>query len=561
MAQEVMHQLKASNTNKNKVVLYKATLIIKNIDLFIMQKPQLPSLGEITKALFDHAGVLPQKNDDSAVVGDEKAKKKIQTQIRRLAKEESELEKNLTNLLKLLAQLIFKATDDLKVTYACMASIEDVLTQYLDLVRGDGTFLSKSESVKWLIKTKLLDRTILSYQKNSLKFNVSASNLSSPSDNYWWLPDFTKQSIQWPIAKAMNWIYSVCDTNQTHFHFPNFGFTDNYRLSQNLENASRWTNGKNLPSWPSLLQNLTASISAMEATSSQYKRTVDSNTLRSFKATLFIARFSTSVFTELERQFGRDFVIDIASYLKKQDHRLGRVHGNFKDRISKAIDSYNVQNPKIINRIWFNSTQEFWESKSEQIIQGSKAIDLRFREKYNNGFTRDDIRFFLQKMDSFTLCPLLADAQKDAIGMAPTLFLELWFEGLSLRKAKDNTVKDIEQYEKKVHCAQLEDSLSWIINWNWATYYYRREEDDLALAYYSKAFEEAKYSAGNNQYLLVNQFIESCAKNNKWRDFKKGIAWANYLGIEVRWYRGLDESDERLKTAYMFLKHGRYARV
>jgi hypothetical protein len=527
-----------------------------------MQKPQLPNLGDITKALFDHAGVLPQKNDDSIIVDDEKAKKKIQTQLLRLAREESELKTNLTNLLELLAGLIFKATGDLRITYACMASVEDVLTQYLDLVRSDGTFLPKSESVKWLIKTKLLDRIILSCQKNTLKFNVSASNLLTPADCYWWLPDFAEKSVKLPIAKAMNWIYSVCETNQTHFHYPDFGTADNYRLSQNLENASRWTTGKNLPSWPSLLKNLIDSVSAMEqTTSSQHKRTINSDTLRSFKTVLFIGRFSTSVFIELERQFGRDFIIDIAIHLRRQDRRLDKVHRNFKTSLSKAIDHNEIKNPALIDDIWFDKTQEFWELKSEHMIQASKAIDHRFREKYINGFNRDDIRFFLQKMDSFALQPLLDDAHRDVIATAPTLFLELLFEGLRLRKAVDNTVKSIKQYEKKVHDAKLEEHLSWVLNWMWATYHYRRQEDGLALPYYSKAFEDAKYSAGDDQYLLVNQFVECCAKNSKWRDFKKGIAWANYLGIEIRWYRGMDESDDPLKSAYLMLKIARYSQV
>jgi hypothetical protein len=527
-----------------------------------MQKPQLPSLGDITKALFDHAGVLPQKNDDSTVVGDEKTKKKIQTQLRRLAKEESELEKNLTSLLELLADLIFKATGDSKITCACMASVIDVLTQYLDLVRCDGTFLSKSESVKWLIKTKLLGRTILSYQKNTLKYNLAASNLLTPADCYWWLPDFTEQSIQWPISKAMNWIYSVCDTNQTHFHFPDFGTTDNYRLSQNLENASRWTTGKNLPSWPSLLQNLVASVSAMETTTSnQHKRTVDGDILRSFKTILFIARFSTSVFIELERQFGRDFIIDITKHLRRQDRRLGKVHQNFKASLSKAINSSENLNPATINRIWFDKTQEFWELTSEQLMQGSKSIDLRFREKYNSGFNRADIKFFLQRIEPFFLSPLLEEARENTIAMAPPLFLELLLEGLKLRNIPDINVENINQYTKRVNEAKLEDHLSWVINWMWATYHYRREEDQLALPYYFKAFEEAKYCGGQDQYLLVNQYIESCAKNRLWRDFKKGVAWANYLGIEVRWYRGIDESEERLKTTYEMLHIARYPKV
>ncbi|WP_394230282.1 hypothetical protein [Shewanella colwelliana] len=528
----------------------------------MMIRPQLPSLGDITKALLDHAGVLPQKNDSTGVIEDEKTKKKIQTQLRRLAKEESELENNLIDLLNLLAAFIQKATADSRVTNVCMDSIEDVLNQYKDLVRGDGTFLSKPEAVKWLIRTKLVDRTILSYQKNALKFNLSASNLISPSDTYWWLPDFTNQSTQWPLAKAMKWMYTVCETNQTHFHFPDFGSTDNYRLSQNLENASRWANGKNTPSWPNLLQNINDSIVAMEQTkSTMYKVVFDAKTQQNFKTILFIARFSTSIFIELERQFGRDFIVDITMQLRRQDRRLSKVHQSFKASLSKAIAVNNIPKTAIIDRIWYENTQEFWQLQSEHMIQGSRAIDAKFRERYNSGFNRKDLRFFLQRMNPFALSPLLEQAKDNTIAMAPKLFLELLLEGLALRKNGNTLPRDIKQYIKQVNEANLECYLDWVTNWIWATYHYRREEDDLAFPFYLKAFESGKYSAGNSQYKLVNQYVESCAKNNKWKDFKRGIAWANYLGIEVRWYRGVDESDEPLKTAYMFLKHARYAQL
>jgi len=89
----------------------------------MMTKPQYPTLGDITKALFEHTGVLAQKNDYSGIVGDEKTKKSIQTQLRRLAKEDSELDKNLQQLLFLLASFIQKATGSSKVTCAIMYSI------------------------------------------------------------------------------------------------------------------------------------------------------------------------------------------------------------------------------------------------------------------------------------------------------------------------------------------------------------------------------------------------------------------------------------------------------
>ena len=58
--------------------------------------------------------------------------------------------------------------------------------------------------------------------------------------------------------------------------------------------------------------------------------------------------------------------------------------------------------------------------------------------------------------------------------------------------------------------------------------------------------------------MLLNQYIESCAKMKKWVKFKKGVAWATYLGIEVRWIRDNPESKETLEYAYEMLGMANY---
>ncbi|MCT8862406.1 hypothetical protein N5C36_13080 [Shewanella xiamenensis] len=94
--------------------------------------------------------------------------------------------------------------------------------------------------------------------------------------------------------------------------------------------------------------------------------------------------------------------------------------------------------------------------------------------------------------------------------------------------------------------------MAWLSNWCYANYYYRQENNIKAYHYYKNAFMHAKYRAGSNQYKLVNQFIEACAKNNQYAEMKKGVAWANYMGFEVRWLRGFDnpESEEALQALF-----------
>ena len=74
------------------------------------------------------------------------------------------------------------------------------------------------------------------------------------------------------------------------------------------------------------------------------------------------------------------------------------------------------------------------------------------------------------------------------------------------------------------------------------------------MIYYEIAFKNAKYRAGQNQYDLVNQYVEVAAKNDVRKDFKKGIEWAQYLGIEIRWLRNVELTDENLKSVYEMMK-------
>ncbi|HGE1972739.1 TPA: hypothetical protein ACGKFT_005527 [Pseudomonas aeruginosa] len=78
------------------------------------------------------------------------------------------------------------------------------------------------------------------------------------------------------------------------------------------------------------------------------------------------------------------------------------------------------------------------------------------------------------------------------------------------------------------------------------------------MPHFQAAFENAKYRAGKNQYKLVNQYVEVAAKNDDRRGFKKGIEWAQYLDIKVRWLRDDEPTEEKLDYVCYMLKIARY---
>jgi hypothetical protein len=79
--------------------------------------------------------------------------------------------------------------------------------------------------------------------------------------------------------------------------------------------------------------------------------------------------------------------------------------------------------------------------------------------------------------------------------------------------------------------------------------------------YFEKAFLNAQYRAGENQYKLVNQYVEVSAKLDKWQQFKQGVEWATYLGIQIRWIRDEKQTDATLRNAYNILKVANYPRL
>lgn len=55
-----------------------------------------------------------------------------------------------------------------------------------------------------------------------------------------------------------------------------------------------------------------------------------------------------------------------------------------------------------------------------------------------------------------------------------------------------------------------------------------------------------QHPSGKKQYKLMIQYVELAAKNDDRRRFKKGIEWAQYVGIKVRWLRDDEPTEKKL---------------
>ncbi|WP_434050454.1 hypothetical protein [Marinobacter salarius] len=508
-----------------------------------------PAIGEVAKELFTCAGFLPTKNDPLGIIRSETEKKSIQTRLRRLASESSELRKNLDQLLGLFEELTRETTGSERLAHTVRESITDALEQYRDLIRTQISHLSKQETLRFMLLTSISERVILSYQKNALIFNVKATGYQFPSDRTWWLPSFDKEDIQWPLAKALQWVYETVETNQTRFHFPNHGVHEDHRLHQNYENAWRWTSNKRFPSLTAILTNIDESVEAMRvAENVDYQREVSPHQKNNFRTVLAIARFTTAAFQKIEKAYGREVLCAISETLRKQDRRLRRNHKRFEQNLNRKLIANNVRSAQAVDNAWELTTREFWKNRSDNLIAG--AQQLAHLQKTDSVPSEKIPKFkvyirFLGIHGAYSV--ILNEAHVKEI-YPPQTFVESLQAGLWL-KNHAHSLSEIDKLEDTIK-RNGDEGLRWITEWARATRLYRKEQYSEAAEHFKRAFELGKYSAGQSQYKLVNQYIEICAKVQNWEEFKKGVAWAKYLGFSTRLLREREETEKSLRSVY-----------
>ena len=133
----------------------------------------------------------------------------------------------------------------------------------------------------------------------------------------------------------------------------------------------------------------------------------------------------------------------------------------------------------------------------------------------------------------------------------PELLFRLTVDGISLINKFE-----LQKYEKFVadlEASNFNEVLKWLLFWIKAERCLSQKMPQEAFKFYKKAFEEAKYSAGNKQYKLVNKYLSACANQNNYVEFKKAIAWAYFIGIEIQIIRGIEDFD------YQDTKHMKFA--
>lgn len=520
-----------------------------------------PTQGELINFVFDAVGVLPRKRGDLDGL-DEKRKKSIQKTLSRLAAEEGSLSKQYRDMIKTLSHIIAGDIPSVKVLSAMGDIVFDVFEVYNAVVRDDGSYLDKPETVRWFLSSYAINRLVISVNKHLLKYNVAADGLITPDDYFWFLPSVNGDTVTWPLEKVVRWAYTACKTSQTHFHYPGKdASSDCSEQQQNLENVANWLNGENLPSWPALLWNFNKSFDRISVCDDpKYNRVIPEKTRESIRLTLFIARACTFFAKEIYTQYG-------LAYLTETCERYQRYSGYISDNVAEirkcVVDCLRETNftSDQSDEVWRSLTSHYWEWFADKAAHYSDDLKHISAASEDGALTEQTIEMLVERYGKFTVCPTLEWLKIQGTYQAPEGFAEQVHNGFYLKACATTTEGEIYRYALELKASGMEDNLPWMVPWLRAACLYRQENHEAAFVFFQSAFQLAKYCAGRNQYDLVNQYIEAAAKTNRWREFKKGVEWAQYLGLEVRFLRKDEPTDAKLRDVFELMKKVRYGHL
>lgn len=509
--------------------------------------------GELIKLAYDAFGVLPRKEaarDDF----DEAAKKAIQKQLGRLAKEEGHLASNFGQAIQSLGYILTGYLPSTRIMGAIGDPLADLHNAYNELVRNEGTYLDKAETLRYFISIKAIPLLVVSLNQSLLRYKIADFELATPDDEFWYLPAITEDGmLTLPLEKVMRWAYQVCDTSQTQFHYPGKNAASNVTaLQHNLDNAINWTRGSRFPALAALVKNFGDSFKAMAEQGREIPKPMQASILTA----LVFARVTSYIAKEIVQVYDVHYLVDVCTQFRDYAQWIAEDVNEFKAELQPVMQ--RQESPESALAVWFHACSDYWGffyAKADAVVDTLQ----RLQEARPGQLMREDVIAALtSKYGRFAVCTRLDLSRRQMSFVPPEGFFEMLQQGFVLKRDSGTQWAQIDEYAAQVKTYGLEEHLCWMEPWLRALYHYRKEDFKAAMSYYQVAFDNAKYRAGKDQYKLVNQYVEVAAKNDKRQCFKKGIEWAQYLGIKVRWLRDDEPTEEKLDFVYGMLRMARY---
>jgi len=514
-----------------------------------------PTLGEVVRFAFNATGVLAEKHDHTPGF-DEQQRKNLQKLLDRLACEEGNLSENLSEAYRQLAYLVTGYVLDPFLNFATGALLADLLDIYSQVIREEGTYLSKKDTLRWMIAERWAPGLAISVARCFLQCGLRRHQNDFPGDEDWYLPDLSGAEPVWPLAKVMQWIYTQAGVSQTQFHYPGRKADEqDHARQRDLENAQNWIKGRHFPSASALDWTFRRAFDTWFSNISSTPPASYSSPAVSFermRPALFFARCMTAFAAELYKQFGKEYlqrICDIFGSTLAMAMQDAADAETWVIQVTENADiAYEIDIRKQVSAHW----KENLGMRARQALAGlQKLVE-------SNALNDEEVDQLVHAYGRLPVLPAVAMLRAPVQIQIPPGFANSLMDGLALAERRHLEDKQIDAYEASLELAGMSKTLGWIVPWLRFQIAYRNNDDTRAWAWIEQAFEAARYRAGERQYEIVNHYIEMAAKLGKRVPFRKGVHWARYIGHEVRWLRDREPTQENLDMVMNMMKAARY---
>ncbi|WP_375176605.1 hypothetical protein [Marinobacter mobilis] len=509
-----------------------------------------PTQGELVTYAFKIFGLLPTKYDRDSDFRDKA--KTFQKLLSRLKDEEGQLTKNFEKALKTFDERLSKHIDDQQTRFVIQGVLANLYREYNQTLIEEGTNRSKIDTLLYFLSTRAISTLVEAVTFQSLlRHRLSGEDLVPHLDMF--LVDTTDEGEPtWPLTKVIRWIYSEMNCSQVQFHAPRRSqAAENPALEQNLENAGNWVRDQAFPSLPSLLANFQSSLALHEG-----DREIPKSLTTSMVLSLTLARVSTAVFKDIQRVYGERSLKKMTECVRLYFTAIADEVKEFKGEIRQQCKQDDLT--QLPTAVWESACGhyfQFFQSKNQEALV---TLQRLCSADPDNPFKPIVIQTLAHKLGRYQVITRMDQMVFSAAWFPSDGFQDLLDLGFRLKNDPQTSEADVDRFEQKLSAAGMTEQLAWLGPWLRAVCLYRTERFADAFEYSEKAYALGKYRAGRNQYLLVNLYMELCAKNNRRLKFKKALDWANYAGIKVRWIRSEEQTQETIDVAFEFFRVANY---
>nr|WP_314486852.1 hypothetical protein [uncultured Pseudomonas sp.] len=534
-----------------------------------------PTLGEVVKYAVAASGVMPRKAHDrhDLTEFDQGMAKTYQKRMQRLAKEDCHLQSALGDIAQLLTNSLGRYVRCPFRANQIRELLNELYASYASMIKQMGTFMTKSDTARYFLTTYAIEIAVRSAARTWVLLQGYIYAAPQPLEPCWYLPSGIDGENSTPLSKVMAWAYASCGCSLASFHDP-VGVKDESGLYERNERAARsWKAGRHLPSLPALVKNLEESFLAQASVGQPVEQRLQDGIV----TCAAIARITTCIAQDIQEAMGKDYLKDVLSQIHlysgwmamEVNEYMGNLNQCLNEQSSHSeintqgeesfrFESQAQANAKKRVVLGLNMAPVFWER-----FEGKRqnAQDLLLQHRDANGYVPAEVVQWIERRYG----PFAARISSDVISRRkldkPSQFDRYLQQGLAMRNGSGVTLHEVDKLSEDMTAAGVAVRLPWLVHWLRGIVFYRSGDFATASIHYTEAFKLAKYSAGELQYLLVNQYLEVMAKTKQWLPFKQGALWASYLDISVRWLRDKEPTDENIRCAFGFLglQQGRYA--